>query len=400
MLYLIMIIIIGSINGCALFRPPIAPITGITISGHVIDDKGKPIPNCHVIYQFGNLTRSADFLITDEQGRFYGENLIGDHNLISFYHPDFSGTSVDKSYFIGKKDVEVKLSPFKEGIPAPLEKIDLNILVQNEDKMPVSDAEIRYRTQDDPQGKTVKTNAQGRVVLKGILCKKDNNVDIRVLHPDYMQCFHSVFQYIKDPNINITFVKLFVVSGKVIDKKTGKGIKEFDLRTSIKEIGSEGSVRGYYGGEIIKIKDGPDFKYEFSQYGNFEYDRMFEISARIPNSAWSRIQAVYDKNTTPSGKENLVIELDKGATLKGRVTDKQGRRITNAVCTSWDIYYDEMPVGSNGRFKFEHWPLFAKDLFFKAQGFKPENIRLDQIKEGQIIKLNVEMERFDESRIE
>jgi hypothetical protein len=188
-----------------------------------------------------------------------------------------------------------------------------------------------------------------------------------------------------------------MIKGHVLDEKTGKPISRFDLRSTIKALDSNGKVNGFFGDGISSNMKGPNFEMEFKKYYSCsEENRLYEVCARAPDYAWGRTQVVYDRKECPTQKDDAIINLNRGCTLQVKITDKQGRPIPNAVCLSFDLFYDEYKAEENGRFSFKHWPLYANKFFFRALGFKDKQIELGEMKEGETIQMNIQMERFDE----
>lgn len=386
--------------GCAGLRPITAPMPGIKISGHIYDEEGKPVSNCNVIFQGQNWPYSEAVLLSDETGRFYGENLISSQDWIGFNHPDFVWQTLGKEKFADSDDVKVVLTRKKEKVPTPIEKINLNLVVKNEQGNPIPQAEINYQIGRQEPSKKIMTDSKGEAILNDIPNPTFNYINIVTKHPDYASDDKVFFRKIENLNIEIILVKPFTITGKVLDAQTKQPINEFDLRWSTKSL-SKGAVIGFNGGGIIKrIEQGPQFEVNFNSYSGWsgEDGHLYEVCARAEGYAWSRIQITYDPKEVNNRKDDTTIYLNRGVTLKGKVTDTEGRPIFYAICKCFDIYYDKYPVDERGYFKFENWPLYARNFSFEARGYRVSEMKLDELKEGQTVNLDIQLQRFDESK--
>lgn len=395
--FILPILITLPLWGCAILKQNPAPVTGITIAGYVYDEKGKPVSDCQVVFQSLNWPLSKAALITDNMGRFYGENIMGTQGWVGFEHPRYAWFTMDKTEFTGKKYVKVILHPLPEALAVEGKKRDFALLVQDEKGKPVSDALISYETQPHTPTQKTKTDSQGRANLKDIVLKKYQSVSIKIKHPQYAESEQILSPQSSQAEIPVTIVKPFMIKGHVLDEKTGKPISRFDLRSTIKALDSNGKVNGFFGDGISSNMKGPNFEMEFKKYYSCsEENRLYEVCARAPDYAWGRTQVVYDRKECPTQKDDAIINLNRGCTLQVKITDKQGRPIPNAVCLSFDLFYDEYKAEENGSFSFKHWPLYANKFFFRALGFKDKQIELGEMKEGETIQMNIQMERFDE----
>ena len=382
---------------CTLIKPIEAPIKGITLSGYVNDEQGNPVSNCHVIFQRQNWPYSEAVLLTDERGCFYGENIISDQDWIAFDHPNFEWLTIDKSKFTDTKDLKVVLRRKKEIQQTPIDRIDINIQVRNEKGEPITNAKVNYRIGRESPIKTEETDTTGHITLKDIPNEEFNYIDITVTHPEYARTGRTFFRKIKDPNISITLIKPFTITGKVLDASTNIEIQQFDLRWSIKAL-INGQVGGYQGGLVEKNVQGPNFEVSFNYYGMYKVEtrRLYEVCAKAPGYAWGRAQVEYDLEKSPLKQDDVVIFLDRGVTLKGNVTDIEGNPLPKATFLSFDLYYDENQVDEYGHFIIKNWPTYAKKISFSSKGFRGKTVELDNLEEGKTIKLNVKLERFDE----
>ena len=396
--FILPILITLPLWGCAILKQNPAPVTGITIAGYVYDEKGKPISDCKVVFISRSWPLSDAALITDVMGRFYGENINSVQGWIGFEHPQYAWFTMDKTEFTGKKYVKVVLHSLPEKLVVEGKKRDFALLVQDEKGKPVSDATIFYETQPHTPTKETKTDSQGRANLKDIVLEKDKNVSIRIKHPQYAECERGLWPQSSQAEIPVTLVNPFMIRGRALDEKTGKPISRIDVRSVMRVLDSKGKSNGCSGDIRISNMKGPDFKVEFNRnFPNYEEHRLYEVCARAPDYAWGRTQIVYDRKECPTQKDGVIINLNRGCTLKGKITDKQGRPISNAVCLCFDLLNDEYKVDKNGSFSFKHWPSYANKFFFRALGFKDKQIELGEIKEGKTIQLDIQMERFDET---
>jgi RNA polymerase sigma factor (sigma-70 family) len=284
--------------------------TTATISGIVLDTDGTPVSNARVIPRGENAVEGTamwESAETREDGSFELPGLPeGSYDL------DLDPPDTDRFIRVLPPNdrIDVAWGETKSGLQLVLDLgISISGHVYDRAGQPIADAYVRGG------GSYARTNADGSYQLTGLTLGR---YEISARHDEYVD--NKIPQAAAGSSgIDFTLERRGAIEGQVIDASTGQPIERFRI-THFPE-----PYTPFYPGWERDMKEQSDGN------GAFRIANVTPGTAKIVVQAEGYLQADVDVDQVLPAQtvKNVVVRIQSGLTLEGRVVDTNGRPVSN-----------------------------------------------------------------------
>ena len=318
---------------------------GMTLTGSVLDEQGQPIPGFKVdVHNLGSSTGVSPHVTTDPNGCFKIEHMNAEQYCVAVYAPGMAPDRRVISLPAEQAHLDFALEP---GYTASLQVVDGQ-------GRPLAGADVYWmswplkdRSAVTPRWRRMKkTDAQGWVILEDL---PHSQVIFAVQKTDYGSD-DNVRLMVREEPYTVVLHRTSILSGCVVDEKTGQPINQFTL--TVAEVDQEGEqpywrtgqpgFDGRYAtdlkdwGKVIRIEAPGYLPYMSSTIINQGSDQIHDV--QLTSGQAGEIAArVYEPNGIPAA-EVLVMQ----------VTDDQHMQLQG--CEAFGLVNPRTQTDPNGYF--------------------------------------------------
>ena len=273
------------------------PRGDLRLEGQVVDEADKPVAGATVVLG-SNPPRTAK---TEEDGSFVFDNLVGrPYTLVARGNGKIAGP------------ITAQLTQKSDPVVLKLHKgPKLTVTVTSADGKPIDDATVELRGVDDQQ----ETTKHGKAVFAAVA---PGGYQIAGWANGMAKTFDWVQITTGDAEAKLTLTAGAPVRGRVVDEK-GDGVEGARVRFSgVSNWSQQGNDRE---DAVVTAKDG---KFEFAAMpaGTFRF-----VATHAEHAPGTSPLVTLDGKVA---REDVKIELQAGATVKGRVVDTNKQGVASA----------------------------------------------------------------------
>ncbi|MBI3119735.1 MAG: sigma-70 family RNA polymerase sigma factor, partial [Candidatus Hydrogenedentes bacterium] len=339
---------------------------GSSVAGRLLDERGAPLAKASVMARSNTQQFfGSRFDMTDDNGDFFFVGLPGAVYDLAWNRPDPKQPSDYPSWTPGEaevlKRIEVDWDDHVQGLvlkvaaPAILEGGSITGMVRDTRGKPIGGATVQAIHNHESYESLSKTD--GSFVVAQV---PSGNCILRVSHPAYSPFYVSEeIAPAGATGLDIVLEDTGVLEGQVLSAETREPVPSFQI-----------AARSWYG-EAKLVND---------EEGRFRLERVHSGVNAILTQAEGFAESQTELEVAPGAtQEGIVVLLEQGSSIAGRVTTDEGLPVENAV-----IFHERVPqvpdqrdalalarTDGQGRFTLDHLDRPKGALAAWHDGFAP-----------------------------